>query len=55
MNLTWIGLINQPIIKATQECRVDVMSNGEVIITVYGDTTAAQTYSLGGIYENKPK
>ena len=41
--------------KTTQECQVETMTNGEVVVTVYGDTTVCTTYKLGGPYENKPE
>lgn len=38
-----------PNIKITyQECNVETMTNGDMIVTVYGDTTNCETYVLKG-------
>ena len=48
MNITWVGIINPPVIKPFQECHVETLTNGDIIVTVYGDTTKCETYTLGG-------
>ena len=48
MSITWVCIINPPVIKPFQECHVETLTNGDIIVTVYGDTTNCETYTLGG-------
>lgn len=48
MNITQAGIINPPRIKPYTECHVETLTNGDTIVTVYGDTTNCETYVLKG-------
>jgi len=46
MKITWVGIINPPRIKPYTECHVEILTNGETRVIVYGDTTNCETYIL---------
>ena len=46
MKLTQVGIINPKPVKVCQECSVETLTNGNVVVTVYGDTTNCETYEM---------